>query len=51
MKIEIVKDYCGWTVIVDGENILECLSDEELDGLTVGMIRKLASEEDVFLYD
>lgn len=42
MKVEITHDkHCGYTVLVDGEVCLECLSEDELSTLTIGEIEKL----------
>lgn len=45
MEIELVKDdICGWTVLVDGEVLLECMSDKEVEELTIKEIRTLANQ-------
>ena len=46
MKIEITKDSVIklYTVSVDGNVILECLSAKEVDELTIAEIRRLADE-------
>lgn len=41
MKIEIFEYEDGYTVEVNGEVILECLSDEEVSETTLGVISKL----------
>lgn len=44
MEIELVKDQLfGWTVLVDGEVLLECMSDSEVEELTIKEIRTLAN--------
>lgn len=44
MEIELVKDQLfGWTVLVDGEVLLECMSDKEVEELTIKEIRTLAN--------
>lgn len=40
MKIEINKDECGYYVVVDGETILECLGEDEINKITIGEIKK-----------
>lgn len=41
LKIEIFEYMEGFTVEVNGEVILECLSDEEASELTLGEITEL----------
>lgn len=42
MKIEIVKmEFFGYTLIVDGEIKMECLSEDEVNGLTIAEIKEL----------
>lgn len=44
MEIELVKhELFGWTVLVDGEVLLECMSDAEVEELTIKEIRTLAN--------
>lgn len=48
MKIEIFySETCGYTVEVDGETLLECLSEEEVNELStkeIMQLMKLAKE-------
>lgn len=42
MTIEIKgPDFDGYCVLVNGETILECMSEKEIDELTVGELRQL----------
>ena len=42
MTIEIKgPDFDGFRVLVDGETILECLSEDDVNKLSIGEIRKL----------
>ena len=42
MKIEIVKmEFFGYSLIVDGEVLMECLSAKDVDELTIGEIKEL----------
>lgn len=42
MKIEIVKEtFFGYTLLVDGEVLMECLSEDEVDELTIKEIKRL----------
>ena len=42
MTIEIKgPDFDGYSVLVDGETILECLSEAEVERLTIGEIHQL----------
>lgn len=42
MKIEIVKmEFFGYTLIVDGEVLMECLTEKDVDELTIGEIKEL----------
>ncbi len=46
MKVEITHDsLCGYTVLVDGEVCLECLSEDDLNELTLGEIKRLMETE------
>lgn len=45
MAIEIVKDdIFGWSVYFDGEILLECLTYEEVESLTIREIKALANQ-------
>lgn len=44
MKIGITEDWDGYAVTIDGETLLECLSEQELDELTIGLIMELVAE-------
>ena len=45
MKIEIVKDpLFGYTVLVDGEVLLECLTEADVNELTLAEIKTLAMD-------
>lgn len=42
MNIELRKDELyGWAVYVDGELLMECLSDTEVEELTIKEIKEL----------
>lgn len=42
MRIELVNfAHGGWSVYIDGEVLLECLSDKDLDELSIGEIKRL----------
>lgn len=42
MNIEIVKmEFFGYTLLVDGEVLMECLSEHEVDSLTIKEIKEL----------
>lgn len=42
MDIRIVKDdIFGYTLLVDGEILMECLSAADVDELTIGEIKEL----------
>jgi len=42
MKIEIVKmEFFGYSLIVDGEVLMECLTEKDVDELTIGEIKEL----------
>lgn len=45
MNIEIIKDErFGYTLLVDGETILECMSGDEISDLTIGEIQEIMME-------
>lgn len=45
MKIEIVNDgMMGYTLVVGGETVLECMTREDLMGLTLAEIAHLVEE-------
>lgn len=46
MKIEYILDESinRYTVKVDGEILLECLAENELDALSIGEIKRLVRE-------
>lgn len=42
MEIRLVKmEYFGYTLLVNGEILMECLSEDEADGLTIAEIKEL----------
>lgn len=42
MKIEIVKmEFFGYSLIVDGEVLMECLTERDVDELTIKEIKEL----------
>ena len=42
MTIEIVKmEFFGYTLLVNGEVMMECLSEDEVNGLTIAEIKEL----------
>jgi len=42
MKIEIVKmEFFGYSLIVDGEVLMECLTEKDVNELTIGEIKEL----------
>ena len=42
MTIEIKgPDFDGYRLLVNGETMMECLSEEEVNALTIGEIRQL----------
>ena len=46
MKIEIVKmEFFGYSLIVDGEVLMECLSEQDVNELTIGEIKELERVE------
>ena len=45
MTIEIHgPDFDGYSIDVNGERLMECLGEEELNALTIGEIMKYAEE-------
>lgn len=45
MKFELIKDkYWGYTLVMNGEVLMECLSEEEMRELSFGEILKLIKE-------
>lgn len=45
MTIEIKgPDFDGFRLLVDGNTLMECLSEKEVKGLTIGEIMHLAEE-------
>ena len=46
MTIEIKgPDFDGFQVLVDGETILECMSEDEVKALTIGELQQLLAME------